>query len=132
MTKVLSFGRAVSYAWGMTIIARLRLLLAILALALPPLGGAAPLAAAMPMMMVMEDCDGHDCAAAEIPAPVAGHHAAIACALGCLQAQMPSPLLLTAQIVPVGPALQRSPLVPPAQSPLSSHAPSPPERPPRA
>lgn len=130
MTKVLSFGRAVSYAWGMTIIARLRLLLAILALALPPLGGAAPPAAAMPMMMVMEDCVGHDCAAPV--APAANHHAAIACALGCLQAQMPSPLLLTAQIVPVRSAVQRSPLAPPAQSPLSSHAPSPPERPPRA
>jgi hypothetical protein len=131
LTKVLSFGRAVSYAWGMTIIARLRLLLAILALALPPLGGAAPsAAAAMPMMMVMEDCDGHDCAAPA--APPASHHAAIACALGCLQAQMPAPLLLSAQIVPVGPAVQRSPLAPPAQAPLFSHAPSPPERPPRA
>jgi len=130
LTKVLSFGRAVSYAWGMTIIARLRLLLAILALALPPLGGAAPSAAAMPMMMVMEDCDGHDCAAPA--APPASHHAAIACALGCLQAQMPSPLLLTAQIVPTRSAFQRSPLTPPAQSPLSSYAPSPPERPPRA
>lgn len=131
MTKVLSFGGAVSYAWGMTIIARLRLLLAILALALPPLGGAAPSAVAMPMMMVMEDCGGHDCAAPAAPS-AASHHAAIACALGCLQAQMPSPLLLAGQIVPARSAFQRSPLALPAQSPLSSHAPSPPERPPRA
>lgn len=129
MTKVLSPGRAVSYAWRMTITARLRLFLAVLALALPPMGAVAAALTPPVAVMAAEECGGHDCPASTHGAASA-HDAATACALGCLQAQA-APLLLTQTALP-HPVPRLLPLTPSAHSPLSPLVPSPPERPPRA
>ncbi len=107
----------------MTIFARLRLFLAVLALALPPLGTVSAAMAPPVAVMAAEECGGHDC-------PASAHDAATACALGCLQAQA-APLLLTQTALP-RPVLRLLPLAPSAHSPLSPLVPSPPERPPRA
>lgn len=122
----------------MTVAARLRVLLAILALLLVPVWAPAQSAVAMTAMdmtMAMPaapsamavDCDHHTCDHGGVPA---AHHADAACALGCLQASLP-PLLLSASLG-VRPLAPPSRLAPPAVTTLPSRHPSPPERPPRA
>lgn len=117
----------------MMIRARLRLVLAILAMVLVPLWAPARPAVAMAvgdmaaMVMPDGDCADHGCGPGS--APTASHSDA-ACALGCLQAHFP-PLLLLSTVVSRSVVASTRVTVPTALS-LASHHPLPPERPPRA
>ncbi|NFV80214.1 hypothetical protein [Magnetospirillum aberrantis] len=112
----------------MTICARLRVLLAILALVLVPLWAPARPAVAMAAMPMTDiaDCDHHACDGDGVPV---ARHADAACALGCLQASLP-PLLMSA---PFGlrPVTSSSRVALPVLAFLPSRHPSPLERPPR-